>query len=336
MTFEEKLSQMYNEIANEISGMIPVEWEQVFTIAYVTDQAGEVIFNYTKPDSDELNYYSDIPKDCNVSKDIFKNSWFKVYRMFDELRETFKEEGLEPWTSCEFDFTRDGKLNVSFDYIDWINTEFDQLGRENYYIYKSLVFYQKRNMKLIKLKKSSNMLKSKMKLKYRGDNMTFEEKLSQMYNEIANEISSMIPVEWEKVYTMAYIDDEGGEVFYYYTEPGSNELYYYTSVLNKYDISESEFMDSAYELYKQFQKLRNIFKEEGHETWTSCEFDFTKEGELKVSFDYIDWINTEFDQLGRQNYYMYKKFGVIPEMEYEMEEIKEIEQYIKEQDEAEI
>ncbi len=89
-------------------------------------------------------------------------------------------------------------------------------------------------------------------------------------------------------------------------------------------------------MYKQFQKLRNIFKEEGHETWTSCEFDFTKEGELKVSFDYIDWINTEFDQLGRQNYYMYKKFGVIPEMEYEMEEIKEIEQYIKEQDEAEI
>ncbi|HCW8862716.1 TPA: immunity protein YezG family protein, partial [Staphylococcus aureus] len=54
-----------------------------------------------------------------------------------------------------------------------------------------------------------------------------------------------------------------------------------------------------------------------------------------VSFDYIDWINTEFDQLGRQNYYMYKKFGVIPEMEYEMEEVKEIEQYIKEQEEAE-
>ncbi|MBR9158727.1 DUF600 family protein, partial [Staphylococcus aureus] len=42
--------------------------------------------------------------------------------------------------------------------------------------------------------------------------MTFEEKLSQMYNEIANKISSMIPVEWEKVYTMAYIDDECGEV----------------------------------------------------------------------------------------------------------------------------
>lgn len=93
--------------------------------------------------------------------------------------------------------------------------------------------------------------------------MTFEEKLNEMYNEIANKISGMIPVEWEKVYTMAYIDDEGGEVFYYYTEPGSTELYYYTSVLNKYDILESEFMDSAYELYKQFQNLRELFIEEG-------------------------------------------------------------------------
>ncbi|MFB2491890.1 TIGR01741 family protein [Staphylococcus aureus] len=162
--------------------------------------------------------------------------------------------------------------------------------------------------------------------------MTFEEKLSEMYNEIANEIIGMIPVEWEKVYTMAYIDDEGGEVFYYYTEPGSNELYYYTSVLNKYDISESEFMDSAYELYKQFQKLRNIFKEEGLEPWTSCEFDFTREGNLKVSFDYIDWIKLGFGPSGKENYYMYKKFGILPETEYEINKVKEVEKCIKEQE----
>ncbi|MBR8869023.1 antitoxin YezG family protein [Staphylococcus aureus] len=165
--------------------------------------------------------------------------------------------------------------------------------------------------------------------------MTFEEKLSQMYNEIANKISSMIPVEWEKVYTMAYIDDEGGEVFYYYTEPGSNELYYYSDIPKDCNVSKDIFKNSWFKVYRMFDELRDIFKEEGYEPWTSCEFDFTKEGELKVSFDYIDWINTEFDQLGRQNYYMYKKFGVIPEMEYEMEEVKEIEQYIKEQEEAE-
>ncbi|HCU8138202.1 TPA: TIGR01741 family protein [Staphylococcus aureus] len=166
--------------------------------------------------------------------------------------------------------------------------------------------------------------------------MTFEEKLSQMYNEIANKISSMIPVEWEKVYTMAYIDDGGGEVFFNYTKINSDELNYYTDIPKEYNISVQVFDDLWMDLYDLFEELRNLFKEEGLEPWTSCEFDFTREGKLKVSFDYIDWINTEFDQLGRENYYMYKKFGVLPEMEYEMEEIKEIDQYIKEQDEAEI
>ncbi|HGO3475002.1 TPA: TIGR01741 family protein [Staphylococcus aureus] len=166
--------------------------------------------------------------------------------------------------------------------------------------------------------------------------MTFDEKLSEMYNKIANEISGMIPVEWEKVYAMAYINERNGEVFYNYTEPRSDELVYYTSVLNKYNISRSEFMDSVYELYKQFDNLRELFIEEGLEPWTSCEFDFTSEGKLNVSFDYIDWANSEFGQMGREHYYMYKKFGVMPEMKYEINKVKEIEQYIKEQEEAEL
>ncbi|CPP15609.1 Repetitive hypothetical protein [Staphylococcus aureus] len=162
--------------------------------------------------------------------------------------------------------------------------------------------------------------------------MTFEEKLSQMYNEIANEISSMIPVEWEKVYVIAYVDDGGGEVIFNYTKPGSDELNYYTYIPREYNVSEKVFYDLWTDLYRLFKKLRNAFKEEGLEPWTSCEFDFARDGKLNVSFDYIDWVNTEFDQLGRENYYMYKKFGVLPEMEYEMEEIRAVEKYVKEQE----
>ncbi|HCD5329314.1 TPA: TIGR01741 family protein, partial [Staphylococcus aureus] len=83
-------------------------------------------------------------------------------------------------------------------------------------------------------------------------------------------------------------------------------------------------------------ELRETFKKEGLEPWTSCEFDFTRDGKLNVSFDYIDWVNLEFGPLAKENYYMYKKFGVIPEMEYEINKVKEIEQYVEEQDEAEI
>ncbi|NDQ22154.1 TIGR01741 family protein [Staphylococcus aureus] len=166
--------------------------------------------------------------------------------------------------------------------------------------------------------------------------MTFDEKLSEMYNKIANEISGMIPVEWEKVYAMAYINERNGEVFYNYTEPSSDELFYYTSVLNKYNIPRSEFMDSVYELYKQFDNLRELFIEEGLEPWTSCEFDFTSEGKFKVSFDYIDWANSEFGQMGREHYYMYKKFGIWPEKEYAINWVEKIKDYVKEQEEAEL
>ncbi|HEG9777803.1 TPA: TIGR01741 family protein, partial [Staphylococcus aureus] len=96
------------------------------------------------------------------------------------------------------------------------------------------------------------------------------------------------------------------------------------------------FKNSWFKVYRMFDELRETFKKEGLEPWTSCEFDFTRDGKLNVSFDYIDWVNLEFGPLAKENYYMYKKFGVIPEMEYEINKVKEIEQYVEEQDEAEI
>ncbi|UVJ10889.1 TIGR01741 family protein [Staphylococcus aureus] len=159
MTFEEKLSEIYNKIANEISGMIPVEWDQVFTIAYVNDRGGEVVFNYTKPGSDELNYYTNISRDYNVSEEIFDDLWMDLYDLFEELRELFKEEGLEPWTSCEFDFTSEGKLNVSFDYIDWMNSEFGQMGREHYYMYKKFGIWPEKEYAINWVEKIKNYVK---------------------------------------------------------------------------------------------------------------------------------------------------------------------------------
>ena len=72
--------------------------------------------------------------------------WTDLYRLFKKLRSAFKEEDLEPWTSCEFDFTRDGKLNVSFDYIDWVNSEFGPMGEKIITCIKSLEFGLKKNM----------------------------------------------------------------------------------------------------------------------------------------------------------------------------------------------
>ncbi|KAA2274405.1 TIGR01741 family protein [Staphylococcus haemolyticus] len=163
--------------------------------------------------------------------------------------------------------------------------------------------------------------------------MVFEEQVSKLYNEIANKINEMIPAEWEQVYTMAYIDEEGGEVFFNYTKLNSDDLHYYTDIPKDYNVSEKIFSKLSFTLYKLFKKLRELFRDSNQEPWTSCEFDFNNEGKLNVSFDYIDWKNSEFGPLAKENYYEYKKFGMIPEYEYEREEIKEIEQFIKKQEE---
>ena len=162
--------------------------------------------------------------------------------------------------------------------------------------------------------------------------MGFEENLNKMYQEIANKINEMIPVEWERVYTMAYIDEGGGEVFFNYITPGSDDLHYYTDIPKDYNVSERIFDELSDELYENFDRLRELFIENNQEPWTSCEFDFNNEGKLNVSFDYIDWKNSGFGQISRDYYYEYKKFGIIPELDYAKKEIKDIEKFIKEQE----
>ena len=168
---------------------------------------------------------------------------------------------------------------------------------------------------------------------FRSKKKGFEENLNKMYQEIANHINGMIPIEWEQVYTIAYINDEGGEVSFNYTIPGKDDLHYYTAIPEDCNVSEKTFSELSFTLYKLFKRLRELFIENNQEPWSSCEFDFNNEGKLNVSFDYIDWKNSEFGPLARENYYEYKKFGIVPEYEYEREEIKEIEQFIKEQEE---
>ena len=74
-----------------------------------------------------------------------------------------------------------------------------------------------------------------------------------MYQQIASKINEMIPVEWERVYTMAYIDDQGGEVFNF-IHPDSNDIHYYTSIPDDYNVSERIFDELSDELYENFDR----------------------------------------------------------------------------------
>ncbi|WP_398570964.1 immunity protein YezG family protein, partial [Staphylococcus aureus] len=85
------------------------------------------------------------------------------------------------------------------------------------------------------------------------------------------------------------------------------------------------------QLYRSLKKLTNIVKQQSLQPCTSCEFHFTTHPKLNLSFHYIHSINTHFHQLPPQNYYIYKKFRLIPQIQYQIQQLKQIQQYIKEQ-----
>ena len=85
------------------------------------------LFLFTKNNDNKTYYSGDIPELYNVSSDIYIDLLIEVQEKFRKLRAIFKKENQEPWTSCEFDFTNKGKLNVSFGYIDWKNQTLDKL-----------------------------------------------------------------------------------------------------------------------------------------------------------------------------------------------------------------
>ena len=47
--------------------------------------------------------------------------------------------------------------------------------------------------------------------------MSFESKLNEQYNKIANHVSDMIPGPWEKVNLVAYMEEYASEVFFFYS-----------------------------------------------------------------------------------------------------------------------
>ena len=84
MGFEENLNKMYQEIANKINEMIPAEWEQVYTMAYINEESEEVFFNYTTPGSNDLHYYTAIPEDYSVCLDHMKPEKTLIKDMNDD------------------------------------------------------------------------------------------------------------------------------------------------------------------------------------------------------------------------------------------------------------
>ena len=89
MNFEDKLNNIYQEIANNANQIIPDEWKNIFMESEVTEGRSSVYFFYTLKRG---RFYShDIAIKFNVSKRIYKDILNELYECFKELRKIYKE-----------------------------------------------------------------------------------------------------------------------------------------------------------------------------------------------------------------------------------------------------
>ena len=138
MGFESELNKLYHNIAQQVSDMIPIDWDEFYFNGEVKNQEGGVFF-FFKPKGQEQHIYSHyIPRLYNIDKRTYNKELHKLFELSVELQKVFIANDQEPWFSVTFLVNSSGKLYVYFDYTDWHDSEFGPSARIKYFEYKYL------------------------------------------------------------------------------------------------------------------------------------------------------------------------------------------------------
>ncbi|MDU6180834.1 MAG: TIGR01741 family protein, partial [Staphylococcus lugdunensis] len=116
----------------------------------------------------------------------------------------------------------------------------------------------------------------------------------------------------------------------FFTVPQKDELYYSEHIPKDFGVSRDKYGQRVFRLCDLFDDLNAIFVKYGQEQFGTCELDFTIEGNLNVSFEYIDWKASNFSPSEKFDYYRYKKFGILPKFQYQIDDLHVVEKYVKE------
>ncbi|WP_427127307.1 antitoxin YezG family protein [Priestia megaterium] len=135
---ESQLQELYQKIAETVNSMIPEEWEKFYFYAQIDESGGRIYFFYKSIRNHSYNYSLDIPKQFNLSELEFNNKEDKLFDLSEQLREIFKENNQELWYSFTLMLDQTGKFSVSFDYTDWLNTDYGFVAQKKIWKYKYL------------------------------------------------------------------------------------------------------------------------------------------------------------------------------------------------------
>lgn len=146
-----------------------------------------------------------------------------------------------------------------------------------------------------------------------GKNMLDESKLTEFYQEIADKMDEMIPVDWERIILRAeQIPGMTSIGFYFLTD--DKEYHWSNGIFEEYDVNRNELNIKDYELADAICRMWLEFKDAGEPVWSVFTMDWNGE-QIRVNFDYEE-IDNKVSTLTRRDVWAYDELGIVPDSSY--------------------
>ena len=113
-----------------------------------------------------------------------------------------------------------------------------------------------------------------------------EKEMNRLYREIAETVNEMIPEEGKEIFLYAEFREGYKKVFFYYYPESGGEPVYSLDITDIFNVDDAEFDELENELYNCFSRLREKFKEQNQEIWTSLTFILDNNGKMKINYGY--------------------------------------------------
>jgi uncharacterized protein (TIGR01741 family) len=137
-------------------------------------------------------------------------------------------------------------------------------------------------------------------------------KIEALYQKIAEEVNSMIPDKWNKVYLYAEVLWDSSCIFFDFESETKKKYVYSLNIPEEYNVDENTFNKLDNELLALFEELHSEFEKNTPQAWTSLTMYLESSGKFKMDYNYDEITLAPHEQ---RIIWKYKIFGIYPEDE---------------------
>lgn len=152
-----------------------------------------------------------------------------------------------------------------------------------------------------------------------------EQKLENIYHNIAETIIETIQEDWAKVILYGEVVEGAQRAFFFYYSKLDGQLIYCRDIPEMFEFSLENYKQLMDNLITYLKELKNEFINYGQEAWTNLTMSFTDTGEFNIDYNYEDL--TDADDHERDIIWEYKHLGIVPEDEDDNEFLEEYLKY---------